>query len=246
MANKLSATETNLLLSFVRRRIFNVWRGVLPSLSRLHCTFEIFNPANGANMGWHQDGHPSGTFIAHYALPSSQNTNMNWFEVALPPSENGCEPDDAQYALELFTDHNMIGRINPHNFVPFPFDCPSQQRIVVLEDAACYHRTPLTAHAVRGLQQEQHRPIARFVFYGVCDDGSAANFSGLSAAPDGSTTQQNQLHLLPDGLHQAVDRFALQTTRRRTFEEALALYVAGDPDVVEWLRESSKDSLGSI
>jgi hypothetical protein len=53
-ANALQEADLNSLLQLCRRRLFEVWRPVLPLLSKLSGTFEIFNPANGANMGWHQ------------------------------------------------------------------------------------------------------------------------------------------------------------------------------------------------
>lgn len=75
-ANALPALDQDQLRSFLRRRIFDVWRGVLPSLCKVTGSFEIFNPANGANMGWHQDGYGPGIFIAHYALSEPTTERM--------------------------------------------------------------------------------------------------------------------------------------------------------------------------
>lgn len=44
--------------------------------------------------------------------------------------------------------------------------------LVFAVESQVFHRTPLTAHALRDLQEERRRPIARVVFHGTHVDGS--------------------------------------------------------------------------
>ena len=95
-ASSYSPEQLARLRSFVRARLFDVWHGMAPELARLSGTFEMMNPAHGANMGWHQDGHGAGEYITHYYLgspagpgeasaPRPVAEGTGWCEVALPP-----------------------------------------------------------------------------------------------------------------------------------------------------------------
>ena len=55
------------------------------------------------------------------------------------------------------------------------------QRLVIFEDAAVVHRTPLTAHALVELQAKRQRPIVRVVFCGSSADGQSLGFVPPSA-----------------------------------------------------------------
>ena len=44
------------LAQLLRTRIFDAWLAVAPDLEHMSGSFEIFNPAIGANMCWHRDG----------------------------------------------------------------------------------------------------------------------------------------------------------------------------------------------
>jgi len=188
----------------LRSRLFEVWRSLAPELHRMTGSFEVFNPAQGANMGWHRDGHVAGEFIAHYYLDRldveavDAGLGMDWFEVALPvepetlrpgdvqgaaggggqESESAPSDEDGAYALPFGVDDDeQRAAIHRHNFVLFETGPTAVRRLVVFEDARVFHRTPLTAHALDDrLQGDRRRPIARFVFYGASIDGDEVRF----------------------------------------------------------------------
>ena len=107
-ASSYSPEQLARLRSFVRTRLFDVLHALAPQLAALSGTFEMMNPAHGANMGWHQDGHGPGEFITHYYLGVSASPGevsgrgvagpvaegTGWCEVALPPL--GVETADAE------------------------------------------------------------------------------------------------------------------------------------------------------
>jgi hypothetical protein len=188
---------------FVRSRLFAVWRQICPALETLRGSFELFNPAHGANMGWHQDGHVAGEFIAHYYLrawnaggetakPDAEreaagSEAMNWLELALPrlaetddSIDTADDGDGDGFAAALLDfgsdDAARRRRVRAPNFLALPVGGP-EQRLLVFEDARVYHRTPLTAHAFRALQPSQLRPIARLVCSGSSADGSELSFA---------------------------------------------------------------------
>ena len=108
-ASSYSPKQLARLRSFVRARLFDVWHGMAPQLARLSGTFEMMNPAHGANMGWHQDGHGAGEYITHYYLgspagpgeasaPRPVAEGTGWCEVALPPL--GAETAEAEAVAE--------------------------------------------------------------------------------------------------------------------------------------------------
>ena len=189
------------LRAFLRSRLFDVWKAIAPNLERLHGSFELFNPDQGANMGWHQDGHGAGEYIAHYylgldsAAATTSAVPMDWFEVAVPvpaekpgrradESSGECDEDDEpQYTVDFGADPEAHQRLSAPRLALFPVGRPTQ-RLVVFEDAAVFHRTPLTAHAVSGLQARRQRPIARIVFRGANDLGHTLGWvpSAVAAA----------------------------------------------------------------
>ena len=117
------------------------------------------------------------------------------------------------------------------------------QRLVVFEDAAVVHRTPLTAHAHAALQAQRQRPIARLVCYGAAADGSTVGFdhpvSGgggeerTGTAPPVLTAATTPEVALPSGLRRAVASLSEdQEPAERALAEALEVYVGGGPEVV--------------
>jgi hypothetical protein len=272
------------LQNFLRRRVLDVWRSLVPSLVTMSGSFEIFNPAHGANMGWHQDGHEPGEYIAHYylqpGLPSTSRASMAWSEVALPQStavastrgdertetapglDEGGGDDETLYALHFGVDEAQRSRVSRDCFVPFGVGAAAaEQVLVVFEDAAVFHRTPLTAHALPALQAERERPIARIVFHGAAADGSPISLpspapsledSGVAGGPD----PRLDAHLnvsLPAGLRDAVEAYAQHSASRRTVAvsqpgphnsepsalmmASLDAYVAGDDEMVQFLKQ---------
>jgi hypothetical protein len=73
----------------------------------------------------------------------------------------------------------LIARIAPPQ-VLFTTSGPTQ-RLVIFEDAAVVHRTPLTAYALAELQAKRQRPIVRVVFCGSSADGQSLGFVPPSA-----------------------------------------------------------------
>ena len=210
---KASFTDVQLtrVRTLLRSRLFDVWASLLSvtggaPLARLSGTFEIFNPAMGANMGWHRDGHGHSEFIAHYYLecPSQSGwavkpSMMDWFEVAMPQhgaDDAGlCVPDSvisgpevgrsdenddgpSPFALDFgHSDDAERAGVSVDNFLTFKTGIASDQRLVVFEDSRVFHRTPLTAHAAgSSLQSQRRRPIARIVFHGSSSKGVALGF----------------------------------------------------------------------
>ena len=199
----------------LRSRLFDVWAGLLaagvdadagvgadaPALARLSGTIEIFNPAIGANMGWHRDGHGPGEFIAHYYLgcpsrsqdgtilpASGGKVPMGWSEVAMPHGSgrgdrgdvsDGSDDDSSEFLLDFGqSDGEERAGVSEHNVLLFEHGVAADQRLVIFEDARVFHRTPLTAYAAsERLQDERQRPIARVVFHGVSADGASVGFS---------------------------------------------------------------------
>lgn len=259
-----SPEQLERLHAFVRGRLFDAWRALTPELSRLSGTFELFNPAHGANMGWHQDGHAAGEYVAHYYLGTEPGVPvdeaMGWFEVALPPHDareaaeettsaaavQQTDDDEPIYGVDLDGGDDLRSRVARANFVPFELLAAASQRLVVFEDAAVLHRTPLTAHARAQLQSGRQRPIARLVVYGLSRAGDTLGF----APPPTPTPPQEggeprprprPVELaLPPGLCRAVEAYARATDTGESesaavFEAALDAYVAGDADVVRFL-----------
>ena len=239
-ASALQAKDTERLLALIRTRIFVDWHRLFPTVRRLSGSFEIFNPCIGANLGWHQDGHTPGTFIAHLALLEDQSKtseSMNWFEVALPSRScavsdgvEGREGDDddevkeSRYTLEMHTDEDSIARIDRSNFVTFEFDSAALQRLVIFEDDGCYHRTPLTAYAAENqMQQQLLRPIARFVFYAVGESGVDPPCASSQPPPPAFAAEAPRVHgghevpttisSLPIGLCTALDGYVASGCR---------------------------------
>lgn len=220
------------LSQLLRARLFDVWRALAPNLETMSGSFEIFNPAHGANMRWHRDGHTAGEFICHYYLDATPSTArppdmatgtdaptvaMNWFEVALPATDDADEgaavdDDEPAFALDFGqNDDTLRARISRRNLVAFERGAhAAEQRLVVFEDARAFHRTPLTAHALPLLQAAGQRPIARIVFHGKGDDGNELGFpsvdgqraAGMHAALSGSSARV--CGELPAGLRSAV------------------------------------------
>ena len=244
------------LRRFVRSRLFDVWRALSPQLAKLTGTFEMMNPAHGANMGWHQDGHAAGEYIGHYYLSSGGPAEApehrtvaegtGWCEVALPPLEpdaveaapdaeammGGEEADEeVVYELDFRSDGGLSrGGVSRASFVPFAVGRPTAaQRLVLFEDAKVFHRTPLTAYSLRDLQASRQRPMARFVLYGSSGAGDAV---GLSVPAHAAAMTDVEL-ALPTGLRRFVEDYAAQPGVSRT--KALDAYVAGDSDLVRHL-----------
>jgi hypothetical protein len=219
------------LQSLLRRRLFGKWRSLFPAVTKVTGSFEVFNPSNGTNMGWHQDGYGPGMMIAHYALLGAGDTGtaMNWFEVALPPSlhHNEAEAEEmACYSVD-------VRRVDRSNFLAFEFTPAARQPLVIIEDAAAFHRTPLTAHSIHDLQRAKRRPIARIVFYAV----AAAAESAVGVAEEFCASESPALvPPLPNGLLAVVERFAAtQSEKPTSVDDALDRYVAGDTELVGWL-----------
>ena len=250
-----------MLLAFVRKRIFNEWRQLFPMVRKISGSFEVFNPSRGANMRWHQDGHTPGTFIAHLALLDDQSQvsgSMNWFEVALPSrsahppagEEEGEQvgqaevDEEMQYAVKMHPDEESIARITRNNFIAFDFESAASQRLIVFEDDRCYHRTPLTAHAIREIQQRQRRPIARFVFYAVREsdaDYEASHSTEDTAIDDAGKVPTTMSCSLPKGLLDALEAYMAQGCGAKalmTMDEATEAYISGDDDLIRWLTSS--------
>ena len=172
--------EHGSLCQLLRARLFDVWKAMAPTLREVDGTFELFNPAHGANMGWHQDGHCRGDYIAHYYISSVVNEEtgsstpvpMDWFEVAMPPMASDEDTtEEEQFSVDFGSGaYTEACRIAASKLVFFPIGSASQQ-MVIFEDAAVYHRTPLTAHAIGDLHSRRQRPIARFVFHGTSLEG---------------------------------------------------------------------------
>ena len=115
-------------------------------------------------------------------------------------------------------------------FVPFAVGRPTAaQRLVLFEDAKVFHRTPLTAYALRDLQASRQRPMARFVLYGSSGAGDAV---GLSVPAHAAAMTDVEL-ALPTGLRRFVEDYAAQPGVSRT--KALDAYVAGDSNLVRHL-----------
>ena len=232
------------LRALLRSRLFDVWSALVPQLAKLSASFEIFNPAIGANMGWHRDGHIAGEFIAHYYLDCPSDGMMDWFEVAVPSREashgdvaecsiNDDDEDDgpSPYALDLgHDDAAERARISRANFVTFERGVAADQRIVVFEDAMLFHRTPLTAHAAGAqLQGERMRPIARVVFHGTDANGGMLGFPSSAVGTAACIEEE-----LPPGLRRALETHA--HPRGLTAESLAAsfdAYVAGAPSMIE-------------
>ena len=227
-----SPDQLDSIASFLRSRIFNVWKGLMPQLARASASFELFNPAHGANMGWHRDGHGKGEFIAHYylrpstapgdacdeVLSEAATEAMDWFEVAMPlaaDSPGGKEEDEEEgeevYALDFCADAARDSAISRACFIPFEIGRAAVQRLVVFEDSSLFHRTPLTAHAVGRLQGDQRRPIARVVFYGFTILGDAVGFSHPpSSALAGKAHAQQVAVPLPRGLRHTLEAYVTE------------------------------------
>ena len=62
----LAPAQLQRLRLFLRARLLDVWRALTPALARMSASVELFNPAHGANMGWHKDGHGPSEYIVHY------------------------------------------------------------------------------------------------------------------------------------------------------------------------------------
>ena len=241
----MSHVATYALLLFCAFLHYTWCSGLVPASN--NSNLPASNPTHGANMGWHQDGYNQGVYIAHYYLIGDncevENTAMDWFEIALPPPLPATDGDVGEnYSVELLNgvlDQARIHRISPRNFVAFAFKTPAQQRLVVFEDVECYHRTPLTANVHAGnLQRQRRRPIARFVFYGVRDDGQPAGFGAETVLVSEPTvvTPHDDMCTLPSGLLQAVKSFAERAGHEKSFNEALVAYMTGTQEVVRWLR----------
>jgi hypothetical protein len=229
----LSVDQLHRLHAFLRSRLLEPWLCLAPRLHTMRGSLEFFNPSIGANMGWHQDGHESGCFIAHFYLPGDISTDpeteeaaMDWFEVALPPCDNmeamdGDEDDadeeDAVYGVEFVTDEAPKALCRPSNFLAFSFAAAALQPIVIFEDAGCYHRTPLTALAVPKLQERRRRPVVRMVFYALDVGGNSVGFphrlsshGDVAGATDTTAASQPTLvgMCLPLGLRRLLEQYA--------------------------------------
>ena len=258
-ASSYSPEQLTRLRSFVRARLFDVWHGMAPELARLSGTFEMMNPAHGANMGWHQDGHGAAEYITHYYLGAGEASaprpvaeGTGWCEVALPPlgAETAKaeavaeaeavvvggedEDEEALYELDFRSDGglNRAG-VSRANFVPFAIgSSTAAQRLVVFEDAGVFHRTPLTAYALPDLQTSRQRPMARVVCYGTSSDGSELRFEqpAHAAAP----TPTPATAALPPGLHRALEAYAASQPQW-DLADALDAYLRGDAELVRFL-----------
>jgi len=247
-----SPDQLERLRAFVRGRLFDAWRALTPDLSRLSGTFELFNPAHGANMGWHQDGHAAGEYVVHYYLGPEPGVPvdeaMAWFEVALPPrvAQEAVEATDDEepiYAIDLDGGDDLRSRVARSNFVPLELMVAASQRLVVFEDAAVLHRTPLTAHARASLQSGRQRPIARLVVYGSSRAGDTLGFAPPPPPREGGEPRPRPRPVelaLPPGLCRVIEAYARATDTGEkestaAFEAAFDAYVAGDAEVVRFL-----------
>jgi len=256
-----SPAQHERLLSFVRERVFDAWRSVTPELRSLAGSFELFNPALGANMGWHQDGHAAGELVAHYYL-AADDEDMAWAEVALPPappSEGEAEAPgfDFSCAVDFGSSDELSRGVAASNFVAVGCGADTAaQPICVFEDSAVLHRTPLTAAGKPQLQSRRRRPMARLVFYGTDADGATLRFPPPHSAPQALRAAAPRL---PEGLVRVLCEFgmkkrgwtgksrgpAAETRLRyealmepyagRYFSEALCSYVAGGEEAVAFV-----------
>ena len=236
----LAPAQLQRLRLFLRARLLDVWRALMPALARMSASVELFNPAHGANMGWHKDGHGPSEYIAHYLL-GDVDEGLGWLEVALPPraaADNDNDDGEESYTVDLGADDDAERRaISRATFLPFGLTTTAGQRLVVFEDARAMHRTPLTAHARAELQARRQRPMARVVFHGADANGDAVGFPTPRAAAAAPAAA------LPAGLRRAVEGYAA-AAGATSFADALEAYVRGDADVVAFVAGGVKGSYG--
>ena len=271
----------DVLREVLHTNLVAVWRQLHPELHVVRGNFEIFTPGNGANMGWHQDGNVPGMFVVHFYLtpergadasaagttgcadacdaaaapacspPPPPPLRMDWFEVALtpPPAE-----DEVGYDIfGLGGDDVSRAQACASNFLAFPYS-----HIVVFEDAALFHRTPLSARrhpahnggrgtaACHDPKRPPGRLIARATFYG-CD--RAGNELGL-ASPEGDTAWSDERapRELPPGLAELLAcALGDEASASHDVDDLLEHYVSASTAMTAWIDEvaTRREATGS-